>query len=219
MISRAANSQPRPSANLRPISMPRLPAVSEMATMLITHLLSRVNARNTNAPASHRVADEGSEGLSRRLIRGHVASLERALDRRSSAQSRSRRNGCQGDAPATPRGDAPASPHLSASGPAVCAGRSPPAGRYSGGYPRRWHGGRHPRLSALAATPPFHPPLRAARQAPLRSTTERPGEEVAETLPDLRRHLDPIVLRRQLRRPRVGGQVGATRCAFAQVRF
>src|SRR2546428_2788687 len=149
MISRSANSQPRPSANLRPISMPRLPAVSEMATMLITHLLSRVNARNTSAPASHRVADEGSEGLSRRLIRGHLASLERALDRRSSAQSRSRRNGCQGDAPA--------SPHLSASGPAVRAGRSPPAGRYSGGYPRRWHGGR---LSALAATPPLYPPPR-----------------------------------------------------------
>src|SRR2546426_626530 len=42
--------------------------------------------------------------------------------------------------------------------------------------------------------------LGAARQASLRSTTERPGEEVAETLPDLRRHLDPIDLRRQLRR-------------------
>src|SRR2546427_4909191 len=91
---------------------------------------SRVNARNTNAPASHRVADEGSEGLSRRLIRGHVASLERALDRRSSAQSRSRRNGCQGDAPA--------SPHPSASGPAVRPGRGPPPGPYSGRYPRRW---------------------------------------------------------------------------------
>src|SRR5437899_4245070 len=56
--------------------------------------------------------------------------------------------------------------------------------------------------------------LGAARQAPLRSTTERPGEEVAQTLPDLRRHLDPIRLRRQLRRPLVGGEVGATRRAF-----
>src|SRR2546426_9359027 len=119
-----------------------------------------------------------------------------------------------------PLGDAPASSHPSASGPAVRAGRSPRAGRYSGGYPRRWHGGRHPRLSALAATPPLHPPPRgAARQVSLRSTTERPGEEVAETLPDLRRHLDPIDLRRQLRRPLVGGEVGATRRAFAQVRL
>src|SRR2546422_1220292 len=59
----------------------------------------------------------------------------------------------------------------------------------------------------------------AARQVSLRSTTERPGEEVAETLPDLRRHLDPIDLRRQLRRPLVGGEVGATRRAFAQVRL
>src|SRR2546427_6584158 len=147
MISRSANSQPRPSANLRPISMPRLPAVSEMATMLIAHLQSRVNARNTDAPASHRVADEGSEELSRRLIRRHVDSLELALDRRSSAQSRRRRNGCQGDWPSE-------------------RDKSPPAGRYSGGYPRRWHGGRHPRLAALAATPPLHPPPRGGAAGP-----------------------------------------------------
>src|SRR5213594_983515 len=118
-----------------------------------------------------------------------------------------------------PLGDAPASSHPSASGPAVRAGRSPPAGRYSGGYPRRWHGGRHPRLAALAATPPLHPPPRGGAAGPLRSTTERPGEEVAQTLPDLRRHLDPIHLRRQLRRPLVGGEVGTTRRAFAQVRL
>src|SRR5688572_10982409 len=38
MISRSANPQPRDSASRRPISLPRLPAVSEMATILIAHL-------------------------------------------------------------------------------------------------------------------------------------------------------------------------------------
>src|SRR5436309_11753867 len=107
-----------------------------------------------------------------------------------------------------------------ASGPAVRAGPEP-AGR-----------ALLRRLSAALARGPTSPPFGAgrnaaaspaafgaARQASLRSTTERPGEEVAETLPDLRRHLDPIDLRRQLRRPLVGGQVGATRRAFAQVRL
>jgi hypothetical protein len=44
--------------------------------MLIACPLSRVKARQTGALASRRVAHEGEEGLSRRLIHGHVASLE-----------------------------------------------------------------------------------------------------------------------------------------------
>src|SRR5712691_1397143 len=47
MISRSANSCPRVAAAVRPISLPRLPAVSEMATILMTYLLPE----NTNAPA------------------------------------------------------------------------------------------------------------------------------------------------------------------------
>src|SRR4029453_11372629 len=39
MISRSANSQPRAPARARPISVPPLPIVSDMATMLMVHPL------------------------------------------------------------------------------------------------------------------------------------------------------------------------------------
>ena len=55
MISRSANSHPSATASARPISVPPLPTVSDMATMLIAHLL--VNTRTP--PRATGVADEG----------------------------------------------------------------------------------------------------------------------------------------------------------------
>src|SRR5262245_23299598 len=47
MISRSANAQPSSAARTRPISVPPLPTVSDMATMLMVHLL--LNARTPSA--------------------------------------------------------------------------------------------------------------------------------------------------------------------------
>src|SRR5215510_8767944 len=55
MISRSANSYPSAAASTRPISVPPLPTVSDMATMLIAHLL--VNTRTP--PRATDVANEG----------------------------------------------------------------------------------------------------------------------------------------------------------------
>src|SRR6059036_2413240 len=53
MISRSANSYPRVVATVRPISLPRLPAVSEIATILMGHLLPE----NASAPAGGATAN------------------------------------------------------------------------------------------------------------------------------------------------------------------
>src|SRR5215813_7550868 len=61
MISRSANSYPRVVATVRPISLPRLPAVSEIATILMGHLLPA----NTSAPAGGATAIGGTHPLYR----------------------------------------------------------------------------------------------------------------------------------------------------------
>src|SRR5207247_10056887 len=55
MISRSANSYARVVATVRPISLPRLPAVSEIATILMRHLLPD----NASAPVRGRTATWG----------------------------------------------------------------------------------------------------------------------------------------------------------------
>src|SRR2546428_13568118 len=107
MISRSANSYPRVVATVRPISLPRLPAVSEIATILMRHLLPE----NASAPVGGTTAKWGHS----HTLHWTPPALHHSPDRPAGPGPGTRP---EGQAPGNPRATARTGPAAAATAPA-----------------------------------------------------------------------------------------------------